>query len=188
MTLLEYGLTTKVSRFLQNEHVSTTNYEVPTSRSVGNLAVDAKSFIDEIMQDMSEIKDVTSYLSKNKIGSIVSLHKDSISQYSQNYTALKTRHSRLFGQTNVRIVASLVKQMGIQEKNLHKFTLLFDEINNILGLRKNELLLASKDEEMLEISLKVQMKRESNIDKHLLQRYILKYVKYSKFLIKSYFI
>ena len=134
------------------------------------MPIETKSSIDEIMQDMSEIKDEPSYLSKNKIGSIVSLQKDSISQFSQIYTSLKTRQTSQFGQTNIRIVASLEKQLAVHEKTFHKFTLMFTEAYNILNIGKNDLILVSKEFALLESTLKNFQEKESDIDTILLKR------------------
>ena len=171
MTLLEYGYSTKVSRYIQSEHTPSSDHKTSSMQSRVNFLVSSKSFnTDGLLQDMSEIKEGTSNLSKNKIGSIFSLHRNSIFEYSQNYSALKTQNTSQLGLTNIRVVASLKKQLAIQESNFHKCNLALNEVNRKLEIRKSELLLNSQEGALLEKTLKCLEEKENDVNTSLLQR------------------
>lgn len=170
MTLLEYGHSIETSTFSNNiirqvserKAKSSDILSPQTSNNVNNLA--------ELLQDLSEVGS-ENLLSSNKLGNIVSLHVDSISQFSQIYQSFKEDQPKIVSQTNLRLIASLEKQYLIQKESLNSLKSIYWDTKGVLDSERISLNNSFLEGSKLMCSLEELHVIESKIEVALFERY-----------------
>ena len=169
MTLLEYGHSFETSTFSNSEIRPLSEFKAKSSNIHGPPTSNYINNLTELMHDMSEVTE-ENLLDSNKLGNIVSLQADSISQFSQVYQSLKEDQPKIVSQTNLRLIASLEKQYVIQRKSLSSLNSMYCDIKGVLDSQRKSLNIAFLEGSKLIYNLEDIHISEANIDSALFAR------------------